>query len=157
MAAAGESSWKRTDLAGKTVPALCSRAGAALSSGDLAFSLPISIVPLVWTEIVVRGSVTASIAFSAGPGSSTRAGIGLLSCANWSTVHWTSERGRSAAPKGAVMPDLLMLEPRDAGAAVADPVVEFQDGFYAEQGRTRCEGCCVQRSNVEIRTNSYAN
>ena len=52
--------------------------------------------------------------------------------------------------------DLLMLEPRDAGTAVADPVVEFQDGFYAEQGRTRCYGCCVSSSNVEIRTNSYA-
>jgi len=54
------------------------------------------------------------------------------------------------------MSDLLMLEPRDAGATVTDPVVEFQDGFYAEQGRTRCYGCCVSSSNVEIRTNSYA-
>jgi hypothetical protein len=46
------------------------------------------------------------------------------------------------------MTALLSLEPRDAGVAVVEPAIEFQDGFDAQQGRTRCFGCC--RSNTDV-------
>ena len=44
------------------------------------------------------------------------------------------------------MTALLALEPRDAGADVVEPVIELQDGFYAEQNRTRCTGCCLNNT-----------
>ena len=53
------------------------------------------------------------------------------------------------------MTALLALEPRDAGAEVVEPVIEFQDGFYAEQNRTRCTGCCLNHTQVDIATHSH--
>jgi hypothetical protein len=52
------------------------------------------------------------------------------------------------------MNDLLTLEPRDAGPAVIDPVVEFKENIRADRSRTRCLGCCFYSSNVEIATQS---
>jgi hypothetical protein len=50
---------------------------------------------------------------------------------------------------------LLALEPRDAGTEVVEPVIEFHDGFYAEQTRSRCTGCCWSGTNIEIATHSH--
>jgi hypothetical protein len=50
---------------------------------------------------------------------------------------------------------LLSLEPRDAGAEVVEPVTEFQDGFYAQQDRTRCTGCCLSGTRIEVATHSH--
>jgi hypothetical protein len=50
---------------------------------------------------------------------------------------------------------LLSLEPRAASADVLEPVIEFQDGYYAEQNRTRCAGCCLSNTLVDIATHSH--
>jgi hypothetical protein len=50
---------------------------------------------------------------------------------------------------------LLALEPRDAGTEVVEPVIEFHDGFYAEQNRTRCAGCCIHNTQIDIATHSH--
>jgi hypothetical protein len=49
---------------------------------------------------------------------------------------------------------LLALEPREAGTAVLEPVIAFDDGFYAEQDRTRCPGCCFSHTQVDVATQS---
>ncbi|MEN3609788.1 hypothetical protein [Plantactinospora sp. ZYX-F-223] len=49
---------------------------------------------------------------------------------------------------------LLSLEPRDAGADVPEPDLEFANGYHTEQDRTRCEGCCINASWAIIHTRS---
>ena len=52
------------------------------------------------------------------------------------------------------MTALLSLEPREAGVEVVEPTIEFHDGFYAEQDRTRCTGCCHNATLIELATHS---
>jgi hypothetical protein len=52
------------------------------------------------------------------------------------------------------MTALLSFEPREAGARVVEPAISFDDGFYAEQNRTRCSGCCLRNTAVDIHTHS---
>ncbi len=53
------------------------------------------------------------------------------------------------------MTTLLTLEPRTAGDEVVEPVLGFQDGYYAEQDRTRCTGCCLSGTLVDVATHSW--
>lgn len=45
------------------------------------------------------------------------------------------------------MTTLLGLEPRDAGASVIEPDIEFDGELDALRTRTRCHGCCVDQSH----------
>lgn len=45
------------------------------------------------------------------------------------------------------MTTLLALEPRDAGASVIEPDIEFDGELDALRTRTRCHGCCVDHSH----------
>ncbi|MEO3821914.1 hypothetical protein [Plantactinospora sp. B24E8] len=49
---------------------------------------------------------------------------------------------------------LLSLEPREAGASVPEPDLEFTDGYHTEQDRTRCVGCCISATWTVIHTRS---
>jgi|GEM_PF-6244151 len=52
------------------------------------------------------------------------------------------------------MTALLTLEPREAGTEIVEPAIEFVDGFYAEQDRTRCAGCCKNHTLIDLATHS---
>lgn len=52
------------------------------------------------------------------------------------------------------MTALLTLEPRLAGSQVVEPFVDFNEGMYAEEGRTRCFGCCIHCTELELATQS---
>ncbi len=45
------------------------------------------------------------------------------------------------------MTTLLALEPRDAGASVIEPDIEFDSGLDALRARTKCHGCCIDASH----------
>jgi len=45
------------------------------------------------------------------------------------------------------MTALLALEPRDAGASVIEPDIEFDSKLDALSTRTKCHGCCVNASH----------
>lgn len=45
------------------------------------------------------------------------------------------------------MTTLLALEPRDAGASVIEPDIEFDNGLEALRARTKCHGCCIDASH----------
>lgn len=49
------------------------------------------------------------------------------------------------------MTALTALEPRDAGASVIEPYVEFDSELDALRARTMCHGCCTESSHhIEI-------
>lgn len=49
------------------------------------------------------------------------------------------------------MTTLLALEPRDAGASVIEPDIEFDSELDALRTRTKCHGCCIEQSHqIEI-------
>lgn len=54
------------------------------------------------------------------------------------------------------MTALLALEPRDAGASVVEPDIEFDGKLDALRTRTKCHGCCVDSSHQIDITGSLA-
>lgn len=54
------------------------------------------------------------------------------------------------------MTTLLALEPRDAGASVIEPDIEFDSKLDPLRTRTKCVGCCVDRSHQIDITGSLA-
>jgi hypothetical protein len=46
-----------------------------------------------------------------------------------------------------LMTALLALEPRDAGASVIEPDIEFDSKLDALRTRTKCHGCCTESSH----------
>lgn len=54
------------------------------------------------------------------------------------------------------MTTLLALEPRDAGASVIEPDIEFDSELDALRTRTRCHGCCTEASHQILITGTLA-
>lgn len=54
------------------------------------------------------------------------------------------------------MTTLLALEPRDAGASVIEPDIEFDSESDALRTRTKCHGCCVDASHQVAITGTLA-
>lgn len=42
---------------------------------------------------------------------------------------------------------LLALEPRDAGASLIEPDIEFDSELDQLRTRTMCHGCCIESSH----------
>lgn len=54
------------------------------------------------------------------------------------------------------MTALLALEPRDAGASVIEPDIEFDSELDPLRTRTMCHGCCKDSSHVIQTTGTAA-
>ncbi|HUC59935.1 MAG TPA: hypothetical protein VMA95_21215 [Streptosporangiaceae bacterium] len=54
------------------------------------------------------------------------------------------------------MTALLALEPRDAGASVVEPDIEFDGKLDVLRTRTKCHGCCVDASHQVAITGTLA-
>jgi len=54
------------------------------------------------------------------------------------------------------MTALLALEPRDAGPSVMEPDIEFDSKMDALSTRTKCHGCCIDRSHEIQITGTWA-
>lgn len=54
------------------------------------------------------------------------------------------------------MTTLLALEPRDAGASVIEPNIEFDSKLDALRARTKCHGCCIDASHQVAITGTLA-
>lgn len=54
------------------------------------------------------------------------------------------------------MTALLALEPRDAGANVVEPDIEFDSKLDALRARTKCHGCCHDASQHLVATGTLA-
>jgi hypothetical protein len=55
-----------------------------------------------------------------------------------------------------LMTALLALEPRDAGASVIEPDIEFDGKLDALSSRTKCHGCCIDASHQVAITGTLA-
>ena len=68
----------------------------------------------------------------------------------------TINKKSALAQEGRFMTALLGLEPRDAGASVIEPDIEFDSELDPLRTRTMCHGCCRDSSHVIETTGTVA-